>query len=180
MAAAEQARLTVNTYNTLPMPSKKIRARAMQPCPLPPQYEQHDAVGAMRALLASGALTHWTVGTKQGKICSHEQFRSVIRYTFWMRIHRTTRLPCILMRCSRLSPIITDSSFLIGECRSCVVYSCHMRSPVLDFVRSPRTRLRALAAEFLGWLPHSRPCEVWHAAWTIAGAACHRPQPEVR
>ena len=109
-----------------------------------------------------------------------EQFRSVIRYTFWMRIHRTTRLPCILMRCSRLSPIITDSSFLIGECGSCVVYSCHMRSPVLDFVRSPRTRLRALAAEFLGWLPHSRPCEVWHAAWTIAGAACHRPQPEVR
>ena len=42
----------------------------MQPCPLPPQYEQHDAVGAMRALLALGALTHWTVGTKQGKICS--------------------------------------------------------------------------------------------------------------
>ena len=30
----------------------------MQPCPLPPQYEQHDAVGAMRALLALGALTH--------------------------------------------------------------------------------------------------------------------------
>ena len=72
VAAAEQARLTVNTYNTLPMPSKKLRARAraMQPCPLPPQYEQHDAVGAMRALLALGALTHWTVGTKQGKICS--------------------------------------------------------------------------------------------------------------
>ena len=42
----------------------------MQPCPLPPQYEQHDAVGAMRALLALGALTHWTVDTKQGKICS--------------------------------------------------------------------------------------------------------------
>jgi hypothetical protein len=65
-----QARLTVNTYNTLPRPSKKLRARSMQPCPLPPQYEQHDAVGAMRALLALGALTHWTVGTKQGKICS--------------------------------------------------------------------------------------------------------------
>ena len=45
---------------------------------------------------------------------------------FWMRIHRTTRLPCMLMRCSRLSPIITDSRFF----EFCVVYSCHMRSPV--------------------------------------------------
>jgi hypothetical protein len=25
----------------------------------------------MNALLASGMLTHWTVGTKQSKICSH-------------------------------------------------------------------------------------------------------------
>ena len=43
----------------------------MQPCPLPAQYDQHVAVSAMNALLASGVLTHWTVGTKQGKICSH-------------------------------------------------------------------------------------------------------------
>ena len=55
------------------MPSKKIRARmrSMQPCPLPAQYDQHNAVGAMRALLTSGALAHWSVGTKQGMICSH-------------------------------------------------------------------------------------------------------------
>ena len=54
------------------MPSKKQRAKeakAMQPCSLPPQFEEHDGVRAMQGLVSVGLL-EWDVGTKCGHICS--------------------------------------------------------------------------------------------------------------
>ena len=57
------------------MPSKKQRAKAakaandVQPCSLPPQFDEHDGVRAMRALVNAGIL-EWEVGTKRGSICS--------------------------------------------------------------------------------------------------------------
>eukprot|EP01043_Picozoa_sp_COSAG02_P057011 COSAG02_NODE_6852_length_3328_cov_2.670486_2_plen_114_part_00 len=47
-----------------------------------------------------------------------------------MKIMRNEEFPCILLRCSQFSLIITDLQLLIGESRSCVVYSCHLRYPV--------------------------------------------------
>ena len=57
------------------MPSKKQRSKAakaaddVQPCSLPPQFEEHDGVRAMRALIKADLL-EWYVGTKRGRICS--------------------------------------------------------------------------------------------------------------
>eukprot|EP01043_Picozoa_sp_COSAG02_P045996 COSAG02_NODE_4262_length_5575_cov_7.055698_3_plen_156_part_00 len=45
---------------------------------------------------------------------------------------RNEEFPCILLRCSQFSLIITDLQFLIGESRSCVVHSSHFRLSVFS------------------------------------------------
>lgn len=52
------------------MYSLTIGPGELQRCALPSEWEGHDAVRAMQALVATGALSKWDVGLKHGRISS--------------------------------------------------------------------------------------------------------------